>query len=120
MRLLAFAALAAAFACSSGASAFVVDAPSGGSGDPVADLAQAARWDMNAGSLVATGERGLGGGLARHREADRDYADRNFIRVDWPAVPMAEIIDIVVDSFELDPELDDERFRLPTRPDESE
>jgi hypothetical protein len=31
-----------------------------------------------------------------------------------------EIIDIVVDSFELDPELDDERFRLPTRPDESE
>ena len=34
-------------------------------------------------------------GLARHREADRDYADRNFIRVDWPAVPMAEIADIV-------------------------
>jgi biotin synthase len=34
-------------------------------------------------------------GLARHREADRDYADRNFIRVDWPAVPMAEIVDIV-------------------------
>jgi len=25
-------------------------------------------------------------GLARHREAERDYADRNFIRVDWPAV----------------------------------
>jgi biotin synthase len=34
-------------------------------------------------------------GLARHREADRDYADRNFIRVDWPAVPMAEIVDRV-------------------------
>ena len=34
-------------------------------------------------------------GLARHREADRDYADRNFIRVDWPAVPMADIVDIV-------------------------
>ncbi len=34
-------------------------------------------------------------GLARHREAERDYADRNFIRVDWPAVPMAEIIDKV-------------------------
>lgn len=34
-------------------------------------------------------------GLARHREATRDYADRNFIRVDWPAVPMAEIVDIV-------------------------
>ncbi len=34
-------------------------------------------------------------GLARHREAERDYADRNFIRVDWPAVPMAEVIDIV-------------------------
>ncbi len=30
-------------------------------------------------------------GLARHREAERNYADRNFIRVDWPAVPMAEI-----------------------------
>ncbi|MGE0483732.1 MAG: radical SAM protein [Gammaproteobacteria bacterium] len=34
-------------------------------------------------------------GLARHREADRDYADRNFIRVDWPAVPVADIVDIV-------------------------
>lgn len=34
-------------------------------------------------------------GLARHREADRDYADRNFIRVDWPAVPMAQIAETV-------------------------
>ncbi len=34
-------------------------------------------------------------GLARHREADRDYADRNFIRVDWPAVPMEEIVNTV-------------------------
>ena len=34
-------------------------------------------------------------GLARHREAERDYADRNFIRVDWPAVPMEEIVDVV-------------------------
>lgn len=34
-------------------------------------------------------------GLARHREAERDYADRNFIRVDWPAVPMEQIIEIV-------------------------
>ncbi|MDE2349554.1 MAG: radical SAM protein [Gammaproteobacteria bacterium] len=34
-------------------------------------------------------------GLARHREAERDYADRNFIRVDWPAVPIGQIIDIV-------------------------
>ena len=34
-------------------------------------------------------------GLARHREAERDYADRNFIRVDWPAVPLAQVIDIV-------------------------
>lgn len=34
-------------------------------------------------------------GLARHREADRDYADRNFIRVDWPAVPLVDVIDIV-------------------------
>lgn len=34
-------------------------------------------------------------GLARHREADRDYADRNFIRVDWPSVPMDQIVDIV-------------------------
>ena len=34
-------------------------------------------------------------GLARHREAERDYADRNLIRVDWPAVPMAQVIDIV-------------------------
>ena len=34
-------------------------------------------------------------GLARHREADRDYADRNFIRVDWPSTPMAEIAEKV-------------------------
>jgi biotin synthase len=34
-------------------------------------------------------------GLARHREAERDYADRNFIRVDWPAVPYDQVIDIV-------------------------
>ncbi|HET6802055.1 MAG TPA: radical SAM protein [Casimicrobiaceae bacterium] len=34
-------------------------------------------------------------GLARHREAERDYADRNFIRVDWPAVPLEETIAIV-------------------------
>lgn len=31
-------------------------------------------------------------GLARHREAERDYADRNFIRVDWPAVPLEKVI----------------------------
>jgi biotin synthase len=34
-------------------------------------------------------------GLARHREAERDYADRNFIRVDWPAVPLEKTIDVV-------------------------
>jgi biotin synthase len=34
-------------------------------------------------------------GLARHREAERDYADRNFIRVDWPAVPLDRVIEIV-------------------------
>ena len=33
-------------------------------------------------------------GLARHREADRDYADRNFIRVDWPALPLEQVIGI--------------------------
>jgi biotin synthase len=31
-------------------------------------------------------------GLARHREETRDYADRNFIRVDWPTVRYEEII----------------------------
>jgi biotin synthase len=34
-------------------------------------------------------------GLARHREAERDFADRNFIRVDWPAVPLERTIEIV-------------------------
>jgi biotin synthase-related radical SAM superfamily protein len=34
-------------------------------------------------------------GLARHREAERDYADRNFIRVDWPAVPLEQVIEKV-------------------------
>jgi biotin synthase len=42
-------------------------------------------------------------GLARHREADRDYADRNFIRVDWPAVPMAEIVAKVAQDGEQSP-----------------
>ncbi len=42
-------------------------------------------------------------GLARHREAERDYADRNFIRVDWPAVPMAQIVDIVARDGEKSP-----------------
>jgi len=34
-------------------------------------------------------------GLARHREAERDFADRNFIRVDWPAVPYDDVLDIM-------------------------
>jgi biotin synthase-related radical SAM superfamily protein len=31
-------------------------------------------------------------GLARHREESRDYAERNFIRVDWPTASFAEIV----------------------------
>ena len=42
-------------------------------------------------------------GLARHREAERDYADRNFIRVDWPAVPLDMTIDIVAKAGENTP-----------------
>ncbi len=42
-------------------------------------------------------------GLARHREAERDYADRNFIRVDWPAVPLEMTIDIVAKQGEQSP-----------------
>jgi len=42
-------------------------------------------------------------GLARHREAERDFADRNFIRVDWPAVPMDTIVDIVAKDGENTP-----------------
>ena len=42
-------------------------------------------------------------GLARHREADRDYADRNFIRVDWPAVPTQQVVDIVARDGEESP-----------------
>lgn len=34
-------------------------------------------------------------GLARHREESRDYADRNFIRVDWPTASYDEIISAV-------------------------
>lgn len=34
-------------------------------------------------------------GLARHREEARDYADRNFIRVDWPTARFEEIIERV-------------------------
>ena len=42
-------------------------------------------------------------GLARHREAARDYAARNFIRVDWPAVPLADVVDIVARQGEASP-----------------
>ena len=42
-------------------------------------------------------------GLARHREGDRDYADRNFIRVDWPAVPTGQVIDKVARDGEKSP-----------------
>ena len=42
-------------------------------------------------------------GLARHREADRDYADRNFIRVDWPAVPVEAIVERVAQDVENSP-----------------
>jgi biotin synthase len=31
-------------------------------------------------------------GLARHREEARDYADRNFIRVDWPTARYQDVI----------------------------
>ena len=34
-------------------------------------------------------------GLARHREEARDYADRNFIRVDWPTAQYEEVIERV-------------------------
>ena len=39
-------------------------------------------------------------GLARHRESERNYADRNFIRVDWPAVSMDEIVDRIAADVE--------------------
>lgn len=35
-------------------------------------------------------------GLARHREEARDYADRNFIRVDWPTARYDEVIAAVL------------------------
>ncbi|AOV16362.1 radical SAM protein [Acidihalobacter aeolianus] len=35
-------------------------------------------------------------GLARHREESRDYADRNFIRVDWPTVSYDDVIQRVL------------------------
>lgn len=34
-------------------------------------------------------------GLARHREESRDYADRNFIRVDWPTANYDDVIEKV-------------------------
>ncbi|MFZ5555376.1 MAG: radical SAM protein [Pseudomonadota bacterium] len=34
-------------------------------------------------------------GLARHREEARDYADRNFIRVDWPTARYGEVVERV-------------------------
>ena len=34
-------------------------------------------------------------GLARHREENRDYADRNFIRVEWPTARYDDVIERV-------------------------
>lgn len=42
-------------------------------------------------------------GLARHREADRRYADRNFIRVDWPTVHLHDLIERVAAAGETTP-----------------
>lgn len=37
-------------------------------------------------------------GLARHREEARTYAERNFIRVDWPTVRLDEVITRVLEG----------------------
>ncbi|MHB1580138.1 MAG: radical SAM protein [Acidithiobacillus sp.] len=37
-------------------------------------------------------------GLARHREESRDYADRNFIRVDWPTVRVDEMLERIAQN----------------------
>lgn len=42
-------------------------------------------------------------GLARHREARRDYADRNFIRVDWPSLRVADLIARVIEAGDATP-----------------
>ncbi len=42
-------------------------------------------------------------GLARHREASRAYADRNFIRVDWPAARLDDVIARVAEQGEASP-----------------
>ena len=42
-------------------------------------------------------------GLARHREAERDYADRNFIRVDWPAAPVDQIVETIANDLDNTP-----------------
>ncbi|OIO55218.1 MAG: radical SAM protein [Alphaproteobacteria bacterium CG_4_10_14_0_2_um_filter_63_37] len=34
-------------------------------------------------------------GLARHRDEERNYADRNFIRVDWPSAPLDDVIQTI-------------------------
>lgn len=57
---LAFVFLAAVTAP---ALAFVLEGPSHRPWHPLEDIDRAARWDANQGSLVETGERGLGGGI---------------------------------------------------------
>ena len=45
------------------ANAFVVEGPRKSTGNAIEDLKRASRWSMTGGSLVSTGQRGLGGGL---------------------------------------------------------
>ncbi len=46
-----------------GLTGFVVEGPRGGGTDPQDHLDRAPRWSMTQGSLVETGERGIGGGI---------------------------------------------------------
>ncbi len=61
----------------SSAIAFVVEGPRKSTGNAIEDLKRASRWAMTSGSLVETGQRGLGGGL--EYSVDSSVCTINFI-----------------------------------------
>ena len=74
--------------------AFTVDGPRGGGADPIDHLLNAPRWAATSGSLVETGQRGLGGGL--EYVVDDSLCD---LRFDDESVTCEEIHNVLTAAF---------------------
>lgn len=94
LRALAAGALTAALMLTP-ASAFVLEGPTVRPWAPEEDVLRAARWDANDGSLIDTGERGLGGGLEYAVDAS---VCTDLVFLDAPAPTCAQIKAAIADA----------------------